>query len=97
MVCLKSMYCSLLSCVRAKNESTELFDCPIGVRQGCVLSPTLFSIFINQLSDHMNAEGKHGIQILPEFMELFVLLFADDVALLSTSAHGLQNQLNCFT
>ena len=91
---LKAMYNSLVSCIRANCEFSEFFDCPVGVRQGCVLSPTLFSVFINQLADHMNEKGKHGIQLLPGIMELFILLFADDVVLFSTSPAGLQNQLN---
>ena len=32
---------------------------------------------------------------MPGVMELFILLFADDVALLSTTPTGLQNQLDC--
>ena len=33
--------------------------------------------------------------LVPGVMELFILLFADDVALLSTTPTGLQNQLDC--
>ena len=91
---LKAMYDSLLSCVRSKNNVSEMFDCPTGVRQGCVLSPTLFSLFINQVANQVEQEGKHGVKFLPGIMELFILLFADDVALLSTTPVGLQNQLN---
>ena len=43
----------------------------------------------------MANEGKHGIQLLPCLIELFILLFADDLALLSCSPHGLQAQLDC--
>ena len=32
---------------------------------------------------------------MPGVMELFILLFADDVALLSTTPTGLQKQLDC--
>ena len=42
----------------------------------------------------MEAVGKHGIQLQPGLVELFLLLFADDLALLSSTAMGLQNQLN---
>ena len=42
----------------------------------------------------MEAVGKHGIQLQPCLVELFLLLFADDLALLSSTAMGLQNQLN---
>ena len=91
---LSAMYDSLLSCIRVNGQLSEFFECPVGVRQGCVLSPTLFSMFINQLADHMNERGRHGVQLLPDIMEIFILLFADDVALLSTTPAGLQNQLN---
>jgi hypothetical protein len=91
---LRGMYSSLVSCIRANGMCSEFFECPIGVRQGCVLSPSLFSIFINQLANHMKDGGRHGIQMLPGLLELFILLFADDVALLATTPVGLQNQLN---
>ena len=29
---------------------TDYFDCPLGVKQGDILSPTLFSIFVNSLT-----------------------------------------------
>ena len=46
------MYNSLLSCIRANCRYSEFFECPVGVRQGWVLSPILFLLllfFINQL------------------------------------------------
>ena len=87
----KSMYDSLLSCVRANSESSEFFDCPVGVHQGCVLSPTIFSLVINQLA---NCITDTGIQLLSGLVELITLLSVDDVALLATTLYGLQNQLN---
>ena len=41
---VKAIYGNVLSCVRVNGEFTDMFDC---LRQGCVLSPTLFSIIIN--------------------------------------------------
>ena len=92
---LRAMYDSLFSCVRVNMEYSEFFDCPNGVRQGCVLSPTLFSLFINQLATHIADNGRHGVQLLPGLMELFILLFADGITLLATTPLGLQNQLDC--
>ena len=60
-----------------------------------MLSPTLFSLFINQLAEHIQSAGKHGVQMLSGLIELFILLFADDVTLLATTPSRLQNQLNC--
>ena len=91
---IQSMYQSLISCVRANNELSDFFDCPVGVRQGCVMSPSLFSLFINEIANHINECGLHGVQLLPNLLELFILLFADDVALISTSPRGLQAQLD---
>jgi len=92
---LKAMYSSMFSCVRNNSELTNFFGCPVGVRQGCVLSPTLFSVFINEIAVCMETTGKHGIQLLPGLIELYILLFADDLALLSFSPAGLRHQLKC--
>ena len=91
---IKSMYEKLMSCVRTGNQMSRSFKCTKGVRQGCVLSPTLFSVFINQLAVHISEFGKNGIQLLPGLIELFVLLFADDITLISSTPVGLQHQLN---
>ena len=87
---IKAMYLSVFSCVRVLNKVTEIFYCPFGVKQGCIFSPALFSLFVNEISIGMEAVGK----LQPGLVELFLLLFADDLALLSSTAMGLQNQLN---
>ena len=81
--------------MRVNGEFTDIFECPQGLRQGCVLSPTLFSVVINEIATSVANEGKHGMQLLPGLIEHFILLFADDLALLSCSPHGLQIQLDC--
>ena len=50
-------------------------------------------MFINDLAADLIKNGKHGIQLLPDMIELFILLFADDIVLLSDTIVGLQNQL----
>ena len=47
-------------------------------------SPALFSLFINDLLalDIINA-GRHGVSFSSIFVEIFILLFADDIILLS--------------
>ena len=90
-----TMYSTLKACVRDKyGNLSDFFNCPVGVRQGCILSPILFSIFINCIAEKINMEGKHGVQLLPGLLELYILLFADDIALISQSVSGLQKQLD---
>ena len=38
--------------------------------------------------------GRHGIQLTPDLVHIFVLMFGDDVILESYTVCGLQNQLN---
>ncbi len=46
---LISMYSNLKSCVKTQNGLTEFFRCLIGTRQGCMISPFLFILYIMEL------------------------------------------------
>ena len=69
-------------------------ECFQGLKQGCILSPILFSMLINELANEILEKGKRGVSLGPAEIELFLLLFADDLTLLSSTVIGLQNQLN---
>ena len=79
---LKSMYSTVQACVRCGSENTEYFKCLQGLKQGCLASPTLFSLFINELAQDIISQGKHGLQFFPNDIETFIMLFVDDVSLL---------------
>ena len=53
-----------------------------------MLSPVIFAIFVNELTKYIR-----GIQLFPDIKELLLLLFADDIALISDTIKGLQSQL----
>ena len=91
---LQSMYAVVKAKVRVGSDYTESFCCPRGLKQGEVCSPVIFSLFINELTRDVISNGIHGIQFSPDFYQLLILLFADDVALISDSPIGLQTQLN---
>ena len=93
-IALQSMYAIVKARVRAGGELTDVFLCPRGLKQGEVCSPVLVSLFINELTKDIIESGKHGIQLASDLIELLILLFADDVVLLSDSVFGLQTQLN---
>ena len=42
----------------------------------------------------MTSSGMHGVQFSPNDIEMFIMLFADDIILMSATIAGLQNKLN---
>ena len=69
-----------LGVVRIENGLTDFFYLKSGLRQGCVLSPTLFTIIIDFVSRHCRFRG--GIELCPR-QSLQDGNFVDDVALIS--------------
>ena len=54
----------------------------------------MFSLFISEVAYYVRENGKHGIQLIPESEEIFLLLFADDIVLISSTPSGLHNQID---
>ena len=91
---LKDMYSSVWYCVKCNGSCTNLFKCNRGLKQGCKASPIIFSLLISYVAKMVNLKGRHGIQLMPESIIIHLLMFADDIALVSDTPVGLQNQLN---
>ena len=91
---IKGIYSIVTATVRFGNKFSEDIDCPLGVKQGCLLSPLLFSILINKVARKIAEKGRAGYQFVTGGKEIFSLLFADDIVLVSLTPSGLQNQLN---
>ena len=89
-----SMYSQLKSCIKVNNSLTHFFECTIGTRQGCVSSPIIFSLFINDLVDYIRSESDSGIFITNDVEDLFALMFADDVSCFSDTVVRLQRLIN---
>ena len=88
---VKSLYSNTFNCIRLNNIFTNWFYSNSGVRQGDSLSPTLFSIYINDLANELN-NLQLGITI--DDIHLCILLYADDIALISDSEIKLQGMLD---
>ena len=85
---VKSILSNTKSCVWLNNGvQTEWFDINCGVRQGDSLSPTLFSIFINDVVDHLKSNCP-SLQIGDA--NLNCLLYADDMVLIGENEESLQ-------
>ena len=88
---LKSMYSNDKVCVKVEDKITDFFRYNVGVRQGDVLSPTLFKLFINDLPDILS-NNYDDVNLNDE--KIPCLLYADDLVLISDSKEGLQKRLD---
>jgi hypothetical protein len=68
------------------------FSSERGGEHGDVLSPILLNYFINNLVDDLNKDNTDPVVIGDTLVN--ILLYADDIVLLSQSKEGLQNSLN---
>ena len=90
---IASMYSNNTARVKLSNKMTLPFSVTSGVRQGCVLSPTLFNIFMSDLCKTLLVNGDDCLQIDSNSF-IPCLLWADDIVLLSLSKSGLQQQID---
>lgn len=76
-------------CIKINSAITSSIKTMMGVRQGCVLSPLLFNIFMADFQKSLPPDV--GVN-LSETTRLNCILWADDIILLAESEEGL-NQL----
>jgi len=90
--CFKYLYLHQRATVRIDNETSQEFTVNRGVRQGCVLSPTLFNTYSEILFRQALNETEEGIKINGE--NINNLRYADDTVLIADSAEGLQELID---
>ena len=88
---VQSLYVNGQCTVKINDLFTPLFPVSTGLKQGCKVSPTLFSVYINDLAQEINNLGC-GVQIDEDMIS--TLLYADDIVLISPSAENIQSMLN---
>ena len=89
-----SMSESVETCVRVNGDYKKIFsECRIGLKQGCMFSPVIFSIFVNELTKLIETSDIPRIQLFPDIKELFLLLFVDHIDLISDTIKVLQSLL----
>ena len=88
---LRNMYESVESSVLVNDDKTDRFQIETGVRQGCILSPILFNIFIDGVTKQINRQGV-GVKI--QGRDVSILLFADDIVLIAEGPERLQKMLD---
>jgi len=90
IVIIMLLYNDSSSQVLYGNKLSEAFKVSQGVKQGCLLSPTLFALYLNDL--HESLPG--GVTIGDTKVK--ALLYADDIVLLSTCPKELQEMIVAF-
>jgi len=76
LAALKSLYERVDCAVNINHSLSNWFEVGCGVKQGCILSPTLFALFVDDLVQALNDEEK-GV-VFGDSM-LTALLYADDI------------------
>ena len=87
---IKEIYRNVENKVVFGDFESDWFEQEYGVKQGCVLHPTLFSVLMNDLVN-MLRQSNIGIDITSQLINC--LLFADDVVLMANSQDELQKLL----
>ena len=95
--CIQSLYAQSTVAVNVNGDLTDFIKVLVGVRQGDPLSPTLFGLFIELLDQYLSkAIGQQWRGQVPELegIPLPLLLYADDLVLIASDPHTLQQQLD---
>jgi hypothetical protein len=88
---LRHLYSTSRARVDVNGHLTNYFDIECSVEQGNKISPTLFGLYINDLAIELKCMNL-GIMINGE--NICILLYADDIVILSENEEKLQNMLN---
>ena len=88
---LLKWYRSSKAKVRWAGEFSKIFSISKGMRQGSILSPRLFSVFINDLLLQLKS-NENGMKLYN--LKLNAIAYADDINLFSTTTTGLQKLLD---
>ena len=80
-----------VDCIRHNNDVSNIISQHIGLRQGCILSPCLFSFYIADLPKYLEEKGCKGVWLHDGWIR--ALLYADDGALLASTPADLQRML----
>ena len=89
---LENMYSNDKGCIKIGGYITNLFEINLGVKQGCILSPILFNIFLADLTNTLDKESNTPVKISEE-KQVSSLIWADDLLMLSETETGLNNML----
>ena len=89
---IRSMYSEVKLQVKHMGSLSDLFSSKVGLLQGEITSPIMFSLFINDIEFNLQNGINAGITL--DQLSIYLLLFADDAVIFSETIEGLQESLN---
>ena len=89
---IRSMYSEIKLQVKHMGSLSDLFSSNVGLLQGEITSPIMFSLFINDIEFNLQNGINAGITL--DQLSIYLLLFADDDVIFSETKEGLQESLN---
>ena len=95
LAAVKPLYKLSEVCVRANGMKTKIFSVSVGLQQSCVFSPLLFIIYIYM--DKTDRDSFFSTSITFVERNVRCLMFAVDLALLSSNKNDLQCALYWFS
>ena len=84
------MYMNDKACIKIDNKVTDVFGVNQGVKQGCILSPLLFNLYMSDLPAILD-KAIDGLDTTREHPSC--LIWADDIILISETEDGLNRML----
>ena len=78
---IKTIYVNILVCVRVKGSESECLRIDSDVRQGCIMSPWLFNVYMEAVMKEVKmGMGRMEVRFLEEGIDWKPgLLYADDL------------------
>ena len=89
---IRNMYQYVTSCVKGCDSYSDYFEIAVGLRQGEIISPIMFSLFVEDLELYLQDRIDCGLNT--NDLCLILLLFADDMCIVGNSPEDLQASLN---
>ena len=91
---IQEMYRGQRRKIKTKTGWTKWVQCNKGLRQGCVFSPILFAIYIDDILVKINEDPNRKRNVEIGNTKMSVLAFSDDIPLLAMEEKELEKMIN---
>ena len=84
----KTLYMNQEAVVKVNGDLSEPGEIGRGVRQGCLLSPHLFSLYVEMMMEEAMEKSEEGVKVGSYLLQ--DVRFADDQGMVANTEKGLQ-------